>query len=470
MRKFIALAMILAGAALAATAETERSAGSSMVAVLDIEGAIGPASSGYFEKAHRDAVADGASAIILRMDTPGGLDSAMRDMIKVILGSSVPVIGYVGPEGARAASAGTYLLYASHIAVMAPATNLGAATPVPVGGAPTPGQPPRGGEDRGEGNDSNGDDADAASEDAEESEREGADGDAMQKKILNDAIAYIRGLAEKRGRNADWAEKAVREGVSLTATEALEKNVINHVASSLSELLGLVDGTEVDTPQGAVTLAVADARLEYYEPDWRFKFLAIITNPTIAYMLMLVGIYGLLLEGYSPGAILPGTIGAISLLMALYAFQVLPVNYVGLALIALGIILMIAEALAPSFGVLGFGGVVGFVLGSILLMDSDVPGFGINVGVIAAAALAAALLMLLTIYLLYRSRRMPIATGDEGTVDGQVAVVKQFADGQGWAVLTGETWRIESSAELTPGQRVRVVRHEGFRVVVEPID
>lgn len=433
------------------------------VAVLPIEGPIGSATVDYLRSRHEQAVAEGAAALVITLDTPGGLVDATRDMIQTILGSSIPVITWVAPEGARAASAGTYLLYASHVAAMAPATNVGSATPVQMGGGspadPTPG-PGEGQRD---------DDPDATP--AEDGEKGDSDASAMEKKIINDAVAYIRGLAEKRGRNADWAEAAVREGVNITASQALELNVVNHVSASLSELLAAVEGMEVEMVGGASkTLSLQDARIERYEPGWRYEFLSIITNPTIAYVLMMVGIYGLLLEGYSPGAILPGTVGAISLLMALYAFQLMPVNYVGLALILLGILLMIGEALAPSFGVLGFGGLGAFVLGSVLLMDSDIPGYGINTGVIVGMALVSAMLIGLTLYLLYKSRRARIATGEEGTVDGRTGNVISFADGTGWMSLNGERWQIRCASPLEAGQTVRVVRHAGFVVEVEPLD
>lgn len=459
MRRLLALLMV-GGIALAAAAGGEAGQGAPRVALIDIEGGIGPATAAYLAKAHRDAVDDGVQAVLLRIDTPGGLDSAMRDMIKVVLASPVPVIGYVGPDGARAASAGTYLLYATHVAAMAPATNLGAATPVPVGGSPTPASPPKLPS------------RPAEQEDAEAADEEAAPagGDAMRNKVLNDAVAYIRGLAERRGRNADWAERAVREGASLTAAEALAQQVIDHVAPSIPALLAQIDGQVVELADGPVTLALAEAEVVAYAPDWRFSFLSIITNPTIAYMLMLAGLYGLLLEGYSPGAILPGTVGAICLLLALYAFQILPINYAGLALMAVGLVLMVAEALAPSFGVLGIGGVVAFVLGSVLLMDTDVPGFGIDPGVIGGVALAAALGMALIIYLLVRARRAPAATGSEGTLEGQLAEVRQLRDGQAWAFVAGEHWRVDSDRPLQPGDRVRVLRREGLRLRVEPLN
>ena len=259
----------------------------------------------------------------------------------------------------------------------------------------------------------------------------------------------------------------MREGVSISASSALERNVIDFVASSLNELLSAAHGMEVEMQGGAKrTLALENAEIRRYEPGWRYQFLSIITNPTIAYVLLMIGIYGLLLEGYSPGAILPGTVGAIALLLALYAFQLMPVSYVGVGLLLLGIVLMIAEALAPSFGILGFGGLAAFVLGSIFLMDSDVPGYNVNIGLIVGLALAMGMLLAITFYLLYRSRKARVATGEEGTLDGQIGEVVEFADGRGWMRLNGERWQIRSSESLSPGQRVRVTGHDGFTAYV----
>ena len=427
-------------------------AAAAKVAQVTIQDAIGPATSGYFEKAHRKAVESGASLVVLQIDTPGGLDSAMRDIIKTILNSPVPVACFVAPGGARAASAGTYILYACHIAAMAPATNLGAATPVPVGGtAPLPGMPEKDKDGKGQ----------------EPGKDEAVRPDAMQTKIVNDAVAYIRSLAEKRGRNADWAERAVREGASLTADRALAEKVIDVIANDVPDLLKQIDGRKVTTTAGEVTLASAGAEVEKLEPDWRMKFLAIVTNPTVAYVLLLIGIYGLLLEGYHPGAILPGVVGAICLLLAMFAFQVLPVNYVGLALILLGVVLMIAEAFAPSFGVMGIGGLVAFVFGSIMLMDIEVPGYGVNRGIIGGIAAAAAGMMAATIWLVWRSRRAPVVTGDLAMIGRSVEVL-EFAEGEGWAMMGEERWRVRSAHPLAAGQRARVVRMSALVLEVEP--
>lgn len=419
--------------------------------LVAIDGPIGPAMAMHLDKALEQAQAGQAGFVVLRIDTPGGLDTAMRGMIKAILASPVPVICYVAPEGARAASAGTYLLYACHVAAMAPATNLGAATPVPLGGG-MPRPQPGGGEPE-----------------SAEGEARPDPADAAGRKVVNDAVAYIRSLAEKHGRNADWAESAVREGASISAVMALEKGVIDLVAASLPELLTSIDGRQLTVAGRQTTLLTADARLHEVEKDWRIEFLSILTNPTVAYMLLLAGVYGLLLEGYNPGAIFPGVIGAISLLLALFALQILPVNYAGLGLILLGIVLIIAEALLPSFGVLGFGGVAAFVIGSVMLMDADVPGYQINLMVIAGVGATAASLMLLTVYLLMRSRKSSVVTGEDALV-GAMAQVMDYTDGSGWAWVASEQWRVRGPRQLKPGDTVRVKAVDGLTLIIEAVE
>lgn len=424
-------------------------------ALLQIEGPIGPATNGYFDKAQARAVAAGVEVIVLRLDTPGGLDSSMRGIIKTILASPVPVIAWVGPGGARAASAGTYILYASHIAAMAPATNLGAATPIPVSGAwPAP-------------RDSKPGDAGKAAD--EPSAAPAPQTDAEELKTVNDAGAYIRSLAERRGRNADWAEQAVRSAASLSAGQALKLKVVDLLAEDVPDLLKQIDGRSVQTASGVVTLHTAGATVEKIEPGWRMQLLSVLTNPTIAYVLLLVGIYGLLLEGYHPGAILPGVVGGIALLLALYALQMLPVNYAGLALILLGVALLVAETYATTFGALGFGGIVAFVLGSVLLLDTDMPGFGINLGVIFGIALSAALLLAMTLFLILRARRAPVVTGSNAMI-GQVAELLEPLGGEAWASVLGERWRVRCAVPLPAGARVRITRMDGLLLTVEPID
>lgn len=439
----------LGGLLIAAEPDLPGPASKPVAALIDIEGPIGPATSLYYESASTRAAELKASLIILRIDTPGGLDQAMRDIIKRILSSEIPVIAYVTPSGARAASAGTYILYASHVAAMSPSTNLGAATPVPVmGGSPEPPASPEDGKKTGK-------PAEKASGD-----------DAMKKKMVNDAVAYIRSLAEQRGRNADWAERAVRDGASLSAEEARKQRVVEIIATDISDLLRQLDGRQVTLQGAQVTMQTKGMQIEAVAPDWREKLLGVLTNPAVAYILMLIGIYGLLLEGYNPGGILPGVIGGICLLLALYAFQILPINYVGLGLMALGICLIIAETLLPSFGVLGMGGIAAFVMGSIMLLDTDVPGYDIPLGIIAAVATAGGLLVLVTLSLLLRARRKPVVSGHEGMLGAEAEALEDF-DAEGWVRVHGETWSAQSPRPVRKGERLRVKTQTGLRLTLE---
>ncbi|GAB3683212.1 NfeD family protein [Salinisphaera aquimarina] len=419
---------------------------------IAIVGAIGPATSRYVTDELEDAAAADAPLVILRLDTPGGLDGAMREIVQAILASPVPVAGFVGPSGARAASAGTYILYASHIAAMAPATNLGAATPINIGGGGT------GSRDQPDPADSD-DNADAGQQAPADSDT------AARRKVVNDAVAYIRGLAEQRGRNADWAEQAVRQGVSLTARQAQKQHVVDDVVADESALLAAIDGRTVSTAGGDVRLNTAGLSIEQREPGWRTQLLSVITNPTVAYLLLMIGIYGLILEGLNPGSAVPGVIGAICLLAALYAFQILPINYAGLALIVLGVALMIAEMFAPSFGILGLGGIVGFVFGSIMLMDTDVPGFEIPLGLIGGIAVAGALLLMFMLYMFLRSRRERVWTGREGLL-GQRCVALEDFDGEGRVLLQGESWLAFCDAPVVVKQKLVVTAVDGLKVQV----
>ncbi len=425
------------------------------VAILTISGGIGPATSDYFVRGLEKAEADGARLVILVMDTPGGLVASTRDIIKAILSSTVPVVTYVSPSGSRAASAGTYIMYASHVAAMAPATNLGAATPVALGPQPPapvqPGQPPTG------------DDP----ESGEPAPEAAPGGTAMERKVINDAIAYIRSLAEMRDRNADWAEEAVRTGASLSATKALEMNVIDLMANNLGELLEQIDGRTVSVNGIETTLATSGLLVERIEPDWRTQLLETLTNPTIAYGLLLIGIYGLLFEGYNPGAIVPGVVGAICLLVALYALQVLDVNYAGLALILLGVVLMISEIFVPSFGALGLGGIIAFIIGSIILIDTDVPGLGIDRMLIGSMAAVGGGVIMAIVWFAVRARQMPVVTGRQELV-GAVAEAVTAIDGEGTVFVHGENWTATSKQPVSQGQRVKIVAMHGLKLEVEP--
>jgi membrane-bound serine protease (ClpP class) len=441
-------------------------AGSALL--LRVDSAIGPATADYILSGIAKAEANDHHLIVLEMDTPGGLDSAMRDIIKGILASQVPVATFVAPSGSRAASAGTYILYASHIAAMTPASNLGAATPVQIGGMPgTPGQPEPAERQADESKGGQGSKPAETDSAADKSEPE-MPADSMKAKMVNDAAAYIESLAELRGRNVQWARKAVREAVSLSAGEALELNVIDIVADDVPDLLKQADGRTVTLNNQQSTLATADLAIEVFEPGWRIELLTIITDPNVAYLLMLVGIYGLLLEGYNPGALVPGIVGAICLLVALFAFQVLPVNYAGLGLMLFGVALMVAEGFVPSFGILGIGGLAAFVFGSIMLMDSDVPGFAISQSLIGGVATVAGLSILGIIFMLMRARKRPVVTGSEGMLGQTAEVLEDFA-GQGHVFLAGERWNAESKLPLRKGQNVRVTALHGLVVAVEPL-
>jgi len=410
--------------------------------VLGIDDAIGPASADYLIRNLEQAKAQGAQLVVLRLDTPGGLDSAMRLMIKAILASPVPVVSYVAPSGARAASAGTYILYASHVAAMAPGTNLGAATPVQIGGLP--GAPK--------------DDKAKPSDDEQ----------TLARKQVNDATAYIRGLAQLRGRNADWAEQAVREAVSLPASEALRLNVIDQVANDLPALLHQIDGKTLVAAGQPQRLQTRDAAVIEHLPDWRTRLLAVITNPGVALILIMIGVYGLLFEFMNPGSALGGVVGGICLLLALYALQLLPVSFAGVALILLGIAFMVAEAFLPSFGVVGFGGIVAFIAGAVILIDTDAPGFGIPLVLIGTLAVLSALLIGGVAGMAIKARRRALVSGDAGLVGSLVTVTQVMADTPfcGSVHAQGEQWQVQCTTPLQAGQNVRVTARHGVTLEV----
>lgn len=425
--------------------------------LVDIKGPIGPATADRVTRTLDQAVADSVPAVILRMDTPGGLDQAMRDIIQAILASPVPVIGYVAPSGSRAASAGTYILYAAHVAAMAPATSLGAATPVQIGGGmplPSPADQP---EKPGAGDSK--DKADQAPDSAQ----------AMRNKVVNDARAYIRGLAELRGRNAEWAERAVTEAATLNAKEALELDVIDVIAEGTDDLLRQVAGREVTTATGTRTLATDQVAVKIIEPDWRSRFLSVVTNPSVAYILLMVGIYGLIFEFSNPGVGAGGIIGGICLFLALYALQLLPISYSALALIVLGVGLMAAEAFTHTFGILGLGGLAAFIVGSIMLIDTDLPAFQIALPVILAVAVVSAGAIVLIFHMLLKTRHQPLVSG-LSTLEGQVAEVEQIHHGRAMVRLAGESWQVHCDTPLNPGDRVRVDHAKGLVLEVSKIN
>jgi membrane-bound serine protease (ClpP class) len=433
---------LAAGLAAGVVALAAAQAQAPRVDVLVIDGMINPATAEFFARGLAQAQASNAALVVLQLDTPGGLDTSMRAIIKEILASTVPVATWVGPSGARAASAGTYILYASHIAAMAPASNLGAATPIAIGTqAPDPAPP---------------------------SSKPGVVSgpvDTLHEKAVNDAAAYLRSLAQLRGRNADFAERAVRKAHSLSAQEALRAGVIDLIATDLDDLLRQADGREVDVGGSKARLALAGAQVQTVRPDWRTGVLAVLSNPTVALVLMMLGVYGLFAEIVHPGTAVPGVAGGICLLLGLYALHLLPVNWAGVALVLLGAALMIAEVFLPTFGVVGIGGIVALVVGGAMLIDSDGGGRAIPFPFVLGLAAVSALVIFGIGSFAMRARRRPVVSGREGLI-GSRGVVTVVDEEGAWARVQGASWRVRSREPLALGAEVQVDRVDGLTLDV----
>ncbi len=414
--------------------------------VLTLQDAVTPATADYLIRGIAEAGERGAGLVVIRIDTPGGLVTSTRDIVAAILASEVPVAAWVAPSGARAASAGTYIVYASHVAAMAPGTHMGAATPVTMGGGGLPG---------------------SGSEDGEGEGDAPRPGSAGEMKAINDAVAWLQGLAELRDRNADWAERAVREAATLTATRAAEENVVDFTARSIEELLERADGRVVQIDGADLVLDTADLGVVPLDPDWRTQLLSVITNPNVALLLMVVGFYGIVFELFNPGALVPGTVGGISILTGLYALSVLPVSYAGVGLILLGLALILAEAFSPSFGILGIGGAAAIGLGAVMLFDGDVPGLEVHWPVIAAVVVASAGFALLVARLAAVSHRRAVRTGRDEML-GTLARVQDWDGGRGHVFVHGERWNARGPDRLPAGADVRVAELDGLTLVVTP--
>jgi membrane-bound serine protease (ClpP class) len=463
--------MLILGALLLAHSAFRAAVGAgNTVFVVQVDGIISPATSDFILRGLEEAAESQAQLVVIELDTPGGLDTSMRSIIQGILASPVPVASFVAPAGARAASAGTFILYASHIAAMTPASNLGAASPVSIGlpgsGGPAPEPetsapaPTGGGAADQAANKQGGKPAPQASS-------PGRGGDTMTHKVTNDAAAYIRSLAQLRGRNGDFAEKAVLEAASMSAQEALKAGVIDVVATNVSDLLSKIDGREIKLDNGStVKLATADAAIERLEPDWRNRFLGFVANPQVALLLMMVGIYGLFFELTNPGVALPGVAGLICLLLSLYAFQMLPVNWAGVALMAAGAGMMIAEVFFSSFGVLGVGGVIAFVLGGMFLTDTGIPGFDLSVPFLLGTGIVSAALLMAIGTMALKAHRHKVVSGREEMI-GLTGVVSSIMGSVIYAEVRGERWRVQCKQPLAQGDIVKVLAMDGLTLTVQ---
>jgi membrane-bound serine protease (ClpP class) len=495
MLRKIFFGLILAFATmLVALAKEETQDNSPRAAILEIKGAIGPATAQYLNRGFKIAHEQKVDLIILEMNTPGGLVTSTREIVTEILTAKVPVAVYVSPAGAHAASAGTYILYAGHVAAMTPGTNVGAATPVQMNGPGAPGKDSEKKKDltekilekltegkkkdteetenpkEKEGSDKNQKSGKVSNDTADEPDQKLAPDDPMKSKMVNDLVAYIKSLAQLRNRNVEWAEKAVREAASLPSKEALEIKVIDLTARDMGELLEKIDGRVVELGKTNVTIRTKGMVTERIKPDWQMKFLSVITNPNVAFILMLIGIYGILFEFWHPGLVGPGVIGGICLLLGLYAMNILPLNYTGAGLVLLGLAFMTAEAFLPSFGILGIGGLIGFVFGATLLFDAESPEFRLSWPVIISTSIFCGLLFIIVLGFAWRSMRKP-ATSGTGTMIGNPAEILEWAKGEGLIWADGERWKAVGDAKFKKGQNVEIKKVDGLNVVVgEPSD
>ena len=450
---------LILGTMMFAVAEEETPSPPKYAAIITIDGAIGPATVEYVKRAMKIVGKKNHELVILRINTPGGLVDSTRKINTMILNAPLPIVGYVSPSGAHAASAGTYILYATHIAAMAPGTNLGAATPVQIGGSDTQGNKPKVEKN--------------PKEDLEQPRTSNGTGvspkGSMQTKAINDLIAYIKSLAELHGRNSKWAEKAVTKAATLTATGALKNNVINIIAKDARELLVKLHGRSVEISNSSVKLNTKNMAIDYIDPDWQIQLLSIATNPNVAFVMMLIGVYGIIFEFWHPGLVGPGVIGGICLLTGLYATNMLPLNYTGAGLLILGMAFMTAEAFLPSFGILGIGGIISFIFGSILLFDTDSPEFQLSWIVILSSALFCCALLSFILSYVWRSFKRPVMSGTENLI-GTMAEVLEWSDDEGSVRAKGERWKASGIHGLKKGQKVKIVQLVGLSVVVTELD